>query len=149
MSRNKLVLLVALGTLVAALPFLVALGAAGLAVYGISRAPQHDHATTTTEPGVRYGKTYDLATGTHAESREVQREDGVWLKDGPSGKWNRSEMKLEEGSYRDGKREGQWTFWNADGSIDEGRSGIYENDVRVQAGATPPGDYPPDEVEDR
>jgi hypothetical protein len=37
--------------------------------------------------------------------------------------------KLDEGSYRDGKREGQWTFWNADGTIDESRSGIYENDV--------------------
>ena len=137
---KRLVLLVGLGTFVALLPFLVTLAIAGLGVYGVGRAPKHDHMTTTAEPGVRYRKTYDLWADTHAESRQVQREDGVWINNGPHAKWSENDVKIEEGSYRDGKREGQWNFWKEDGSFDERRSGIYENDVRVQPGPTQPGD---------
>jgi hypothetical protein len=73
------------------------------------------------------------------EYHEVQRPNGAWAKEGLAVRWTREGQKLEEGSYRDGKREGEWTFWNEDGSIDLVRSGIYENDVRVQEGARPAG----------
>lgn len=81
------------------------------------------------------------------EYQERISPSGEWLKDGPFLRRARSGAKLEEGSYRAGKREGEWTFWNEGGSIDLDRSGIYENDVRVQAGATPLGDYWHEEVD--
>jgi len=144
MSRKKLILLVALGTFVAALPFLVSVGAAGLAVYAVSRAPQHSHGTID-EPGARLQRSYDLSADTHSESRGIQGPDGSWVKNGPSVIWSRSEMKLAEGSYRDGKRDGPWTYWNEDGSIDTEKSGVYEGDVRVSDPAPSPiGDYPLD-----
>jgi hypothetical protein len=67
------------------------------------------------------------------EYQEIQLPGGEWLRDGPATRWSRSGSKLEEGSYRDGKREGMWTFWNEDGSIDGSKTGLYENDVLVQA----------------
>ena len=76
-------------------------------------------------PKTRYRETFGL--------------DGHFVRNGPSVTWARNGQKLEEGGYHDGKREGQWTFWNEDGSIDLVRSGIYENDVRVQEGARPAG----------
>ena len=69
----------------------------------------------------------------------VRAGSGELVKDGPFVAWNREGEKVQEGSYHDGRREGQWTFWNEDGSIDLARSGIYENDVRVQEGARPAG----------
>ena len=77
------------------------------------------------------------------EYREVPGPNGSLVKEGPAVHWSREHKKLEEGSYHDGKRDGEWTFWNEDGSIDPSRSGRYENDIRVQPGATPPGDYQP------
>jgi hypothetical protein len=105
---------------------------------------------------------------------ETQAADGSWVKNGTcvlrsceSSVWTKINLpsieltslgngrasehermgrKTEAGRYRDGKREGQWTFWNADGTIDESRSGIYENDVRVQPGPTQPGDYPTEKL---
>jgi hypothetical protein len=64
---------------------------------------------------------------------------GTLVREGPSVSWSRDGQKIEEGSYHNGKRDGEWTFWNEDGSIDPVRSGIYENDVRVQEGARPAG----------
>jgi hypothetical protein len=78
-------------------------------------------------------------TATEYEYQEVERPNGAWVKEGPAMRWSRDGKKLEQGSYRDGKREGEWTYWNKDGSIDPVRSGIYENDVRVQEGARPAG----------
>jgi len=63
------------------------------------------------------------------------RFDGRWVRNGQSVCWSRSGQKLEEGSYHEGKRIGEWTFWNADGSVDLARSGYYLNDVRAQEGA--------------
>jgi hypothetical protein len=82
------------------------------------------------------------------EYEEIQLPNGDWVKEGSFVRRNRRGEKLEEGAYRTGKRVGQWTFRNEDGSINEGRSGLFENDVRVQAGATPPGDYPNDPDQD-
>jgi hypothetical protein len=43
---------------------------------------------------------------------------GTLVREGPSVSWSRDGQKIEEGSYRNGKRDGEWTFWNEDGSID-------------------------------
>ena len=75
------------------------------------------------------------------EFDERIQSDGEWLKDGHFVRRSRTGATIEEGFFRVGKREGEWTFRNEDGSVDPDRSGIYENDVRVQSGATPPGDY--------
>ncbi len=40
--------------------------------------------------------------------------------------WYESGQKQSEGTYEKRKRQGHWTFWNEDGSIDEERTGIYE-----------------------
>jgi hypothetical protein len=71
---------------------------------------------------------------------EVLGSDGHFVKDGPLVLWSRSGKKLEEGSYHDGKRDGPWTIWSEDGSIDETRSGLYQDDVRP--GPSPAGDFP-------
>ena len=53
--------------------------------------------------------------------------------------WSRDGKKLEEGSYTNDKRDGPWTFWNPDGSVDTELSGVYQNDVKI--GPSPVGDY--------
>jgi hypothetical protein len=141
MSKNKLILLVALGAVVTAFPLLVAIGGAGLALYQVSAGVTYTIVSDPSYPSVRHASTYDRSTLIQEEWREIQRGDGSWIKDGPSVRWSRKHEKLEEGSYRDGRREGKWTFWSEDRSIDLARSGIYENDVLIQAGATPLGDY--------
>jgi hypothetical protein len=72
------------------------------------------------------------------EYREITGSDGEWVKDGPYLHKAREGATLEEGVYRDGLREGEWIFRDADGVMDEARSGIYERDVRVPAGRSPP-----------
>jgi len=139
MSRKKLILLVALGAFVMALPVLLAVGAGGLAIFLVSKSTSTSYVTSPDRPGVREVSTHDRSTSVRHEWREIQKPDGTWVKDGPSVGRNRQGKMLEEGSYRDGKREGEWTFWNEDGSIDLVRSGIYENDVRVQEGTRPAG----------
>jgi hypothetical protein len=70
----------------------------------------------------------------HPKARYQQTfgSDGHFVSNGPSVRWFRNGQKLEEGSYRDGKREGMWTFWNEDGTIDGSKTGLYENDVLVR-----------------
>jgi hypothetical protein len=120
---------------------------ATLAVPGLTRV--HESSETTYEDGSRDTKVfYPRGADTSGPSiveweyREVPRSNGAFVKEGAAIHWSRDGRKLEEGHYLDGKRDGPWTFWNPDGSIDESRSGIYREDGRVQAGPTPPGDYP-------
>ena len=75
-----------------------------------------------------------------AQWQELLRTDGSWVKDGPYARWALNGQQVEAGSYRNDLREGEWTFWHEHGDIDYDRSGIYKDDVRVQAGPTPPGD---------
>ena len=106
--------------------------------------------------GMQYELLDDGKTSIVTEfySRDVRRaryqmvwgDGGQFVKDGPYVAWSREGEKVQEGSYRNGKREGQWIFWNDDRSLDHGRSGIYENDVRVHTGPTAPGDYPTDSL---
>jgi len=89
-----------------------------------------------------YSRSGHGSPALESEHQEVERPNGAWVKEGRATRWSRDGKKLEEGSYRNGKRDAEWTFWHEDGSIDLAQSGIYEDDVRVQSGATPPGDYP-------
>jgi hypothetical protein len=75
---------------------------------------------------------------------EALGSDGHLVKEGLYVRWGHDGVKLEEGSYHEGKRLGEWTFRNEDGSFDAARSGYYANDVRVEgrAASSPPGDYP-------
>ena len=63
--------------------------------------------------------------------QEALHSDGSWVLEGPSTHWSRAGKKLEEGHYRDGKREGQWNSWREDGTIDTSKTGVYENDLKV------------------
>ena len=74
---------------------------------------------------------------------EVLGPDNKFVKEGPYVRWGHDGLKLEEGNYHEGKRLGEWTFRNEDGSIDATRSGYYANDVRIESRAPSPlGDYP-------
>jgi ATP-dependent Clp protease ATP-binding subunit ClpC len=44
--------------------------------------------------------------------------------------WYESGQKRCEGTFLHGKRHGEWTFWNEDGSIDEKCTGYYEQGKR-------------------
>ena len=124
---------VTVGLIVIALPGLVALGAAGVATYGIRNSTwtSRTDVSDSSRPDVRQVTTEDSSTNIRAEWREIQRADGTWIKDGPSVIRGRTGQELEEGSYREGERDGPWTFWNEDGSVDRDRSGNYEKNVRV------------------
>jgi len=74
---------------------------------------------------------------------ELELPNNVHVREGQATRWNRHGVKLEEGRYHEGKRDGPWTFWNEDGSIDKERSGVYQDDVRI--GPSPMGDFPVDE----
>jgi hypothetical protein len=78
-----------------------------------------------------------------AQFHEVLGPDRHFVKEGAYVAWSRSGKKLEEGNYHVGKRNGPWTFWSEDGSIDEERSGVYQDDVKI--GPSPVGDFPVDE----
>lgn len=100
--------------------------------------------------GVRHTRTYyshALSEGPQKqvewEYQEVERPNGAVVKEGPAIHWSRDGKKLEEGSYRDGKRDGPWTFRHEDGSIDQERSGVYQDDEKI--GPSPMGDFPTDE----
>jgi succinate dehydrogenase hydrophobic anchor subunit len=72
------------------------------------------------------------------EGHEVLSTDGEWRKDGHFVRFLQAprRIKLEEGNYHEGKRDGAWTFWRDDGSVDEARSGFYKDDVRMSDDAT-------------
>src|SRR5262245_10324922 len=131
-SRNLLFLLVALGLFVIALPFLLAVAGGALFRHLVETGTSAEYSYSSMLPGERRGTTEDYSTHIRHEFREIQGPDGTWIKDGPSVRWNRQGRKLDEGRYRIGKREGQWMFWNDDGSIDPDRSGVYESDIRAR-----------------
>jgi antitoxin component YwqK of YwqJK toxin-antitoxin module len=51
--------------------------------------------------------------------------------EGPMQYWFPDGRPQMVGEMRAGKREGRWTFYDIDGSVDEARSGVYEDGVRV------------------
>ncbi len=78
-----------------------------------------------------------------AEYSQGLGPDGKLVKEGPYKGWSRRGRKLEQGNYHNDKRDGPWTFWNEDGSIDKDRSGVYHEDVKLVP--SPVGDYPVDD----
>ena len=75
------------------------------------------------DPSIRAGNIYDNASLARLEWRETQRADGTLVREGPVVGWSSKGRLLVMGKYLDGKREGEWIFWNEDGSIDLHRSG--------------------------
>ena len=45
-----------------------------------------------------------------------------------TGKLNRG---LQRGSFKNGKKEGYWEYYNQDGSLEKNRTGTYKNGVKV------------------
>jgi len=103
-------------------------------VFSRSKAPGRENARLTQEGFTTWfgGSAQNFY---EYEYEEIQLPSGEWVKDGSYVRRGRTGIQLAMGSYRNGSREGQWTFRNEDGSVDEGKSGIYEHDVRVQEGA--------------
>lgn len=64
-----------------------------------------------------------------AKKSSVTFVEGV--KEGPCQQWYASGAPECSGEYRRGLRQGIWTFWNEDGSIDQERSGEYREGKRV------------------
>ena len=45
--------------------------------------------------------------------------------------WYPDGRPASEGTYEDGQRNGRWTFWREDGTVDPERSGLYQGGRRV------------------
>ncbi|MEM6672829.1 MAG: hypothetical protein AAF726_08280 [Planctomycetota bacterium] len=67
-------------------------------------------------------------------------EDGVLIEElvnvegertGPSQTWYADGSPQSSGRLENGRRDGRWTYWKEDGSINERWSGVYEEDLRV------------------
>jgi antitoxin component YwqK of YwqJK toxin-antitoxin module len=46
-------------------------------------------------------------------------------------RWRADGARAAEGRYRDGRMDGEWSFWHADGTLDAERSGTYRAGVRL------------------
>lgn len=119
---------------------------------GCSEYHPVEYATSSDHPDVRsvtvFFERHTASFGQgHAKEQWNERRlpDGTWIKEGAACSWSRHGRKLEDGSYRNGKREGLWIYWHEDGSLDTDRSGQYEADVRISdPNLSPLGDYPVD-----
>lgn len=58
-------------------------------------------------------------------------ESGASERQGPWTTWAQNGVKQSRGAYRKGLREGPWRFWSDKGALDEKRSGIFAEGVRV------------------
>ena len=61
--------------------------------------------------------------------QEERGSDGEWRKHGLFVRRDRTGRQIEEGRYRDGQREGRWTFWGDNGSVDPAHSASFECDI--------------------
>lgn len=64
-----------------------------------------------------------------ARKNAITVVDGT--KHGPAEQWYPSGNPEWRGQYADGFRQGEWTFWNEDGSVDVERSGLYEQGKKI------------------
>ena len=63
------------------------------------------------------------AQGAYADGRPT----GIWIR------WSyRTGEKVSEGERDDGESVGNWRFWNNDGSIDQEKTGFYEDGVKIR-----------------
>ena len=72
--------------------------------------------------GLFWGYSYLHMQGAFANSLRT----GIWTD------WHTADQKESEGEWQNDHMVGPWTFWNEDGSIDEERTGFYENDVKIR-----------------
>lgn len=80
----------------------------------------------STDPADRAQTTY-FASG-RVESR-IEYSEGK--RQGLAERWHASGTKLAEGRYEGGRMEGEWQFWNTDGTLDASRSGCYRAGEKV------------------
>jgi hypothetical protein len=115
---------------VTALGWIVLIAVAG---YLTSRYLANATFTVTPSQGTHRAITTFHAGRVETTHEEILGVDGEWKMDGRFIRYSQdpSHTKLEDGKYRDGKREGVWTFWLEDGSLDTGRSGYYRDGVKV------------------
>jgi antitoxin component YwqK of YwqJK toxin-antitoxin module len=76
----------------------------------------------------------DLAQTTYYASGQVQTRFEVGERGEKHGRFERfyaDGTAQSQGAYLDGRMDGDWTFWNADGSVDEARSGSYVDGQRA------------------
>jgi antitoxin component YwqK of YwqJK toxin-antitoxin module len=64
-------------------------------------------------------------SGIYKAGKRIAPLDGLATSHHPNGE------KESEGEYKNGKKEGLWTYWNEDGSIDHEKSGIYKAGKRI------------------
>jgi hypothetical protein len=62
------------------------------------------------------------------------------LEEGLKQAWDSDGRKRLEGNYHAGNIEGPWREWESDGSLDESRSGVYHEGIRI--GPLPESDRP-------
>lgn len=107
------------------IPFLALLGAAGLFfAFGGLRAESSgplSNAQTSYYPNGQLQCEFEVENG---------RKEGLCRRYAPDG-------RLEaEGRYAAGKMDGEWSFWLADGTRDDAKSGVYRDGERLASSAT-------------
>ncbi len=110
------------------------------------RQGQLSYTPDPSDPNVRTANELSEDTSGHSSfRRESWREVHVgnveWVRDGAYVESNRAGAKMAQGTYRNGKRQGLWTYWRDDGSVDGSRTGTYDNDRLIERALTPRGDF--------
>lgn len=83
-------------------------------------------------PGASREVSGDAVVHYHGNGRNkswIEYVDG--RREGAASEWYASGQLREQGLYREDRRDGRWTFWLADGTVDAARSGLYDRGERV------------------
>ena len=115
---------------------LILIGSSSYAVFALGgRNVRHDvdprnPSVRTTEIGFQtWGSAVPEPDWAEFTYQEARGSKGEWRKHGLFVRRDRTGKPIEEGRYRDGQREGRWTFWGDNGSVDPAHSGSYECDI--------------------
>jgi hypothetical protein len=115
---------------------LILVGSSSYAVFALGgRSVRHD--VDPRHPGVRttaigfqtWGSVISEPEWPEFTYEEARGSDGAWKKHGLFVRRDRTGRQIEEGRYRDGQREGRWTFWGDNGSVDPAHSPSFECDI--------------------
>jgi antitoxin component YwqK of YwqJK toxin-antitoxin module len=102
-------------------PVLALAALAGIVV--LARGLVADLAHASPEPRLTY-------YGDGQKKNSTEYVDGA--RTGASEQWHPGGQQEWSGEYADGLREGEWSFWLEDGSLDEERSGTYEDGKKLE-----------------
>jgi|GEM_PF-1637203 len=108
---------------------LVLVGVLGLGVTLVARGG-------SSGPDENRAQTTYFASG-KLESR-VEIQDGK--RHGRAERWYSNGNRMSDGHYVNGRMEGEWFFWNPDGTNDATRTGTYRDGEHLTLGATSGGD---------